>query len=117
MLDDDDDLRLLLCEAVTSLAGGECLSLRSFEDLVAHQAEALDCDLAILDVNLGAGAPTGLDALDWLRTHGFEGRVVFLTGHARTHPLVESARRTAGVPVLEKPVSLDTILSLLSAPQ
>lgn len=114
VLDDDDDLRMLLCEAVTSLAHQECLGVRSLDDLVAHQAEALGCDLALLDVNLGSGAPNGLDALEWLRAHDFQGRVVFLTGHARAHPLVERARLEAAVPVLEKPITLETLLSLLN---
>lgn len=116
VLDDDSDLRLLICEVIASLSDGECLAVRSYDELVTHRQEALGCDLALLDVNLGANAPTGLDALEWLRAHDFKGRIVFLTGHARTHPLVERARRTAGVPVLEKPVPLDTILSLLSTP-
>jgi DNA-binding NtrC family response regulator len=114
VLDDDDDLRFLLCEVVTSLSDGECLAVRSFDDLVAHESEALACDLALLDVNLGANVASGLDALEWLRAHDFQGRVVLLTGHARTHPLVERARRSASVPVLEKPVTLDTILSLVT---
>lgn len=113
VLDDDDDLRLLLHEVITSMCGKECLALRSFDELVAREAEALQCDLALLDVNLGANVPSGLDALEWLRAHHFDGRIAFLTGHARTHPLVERARCTAGVPVLEKPVPLDTLLSLL----
>jgi DNA-binding NtrC family response regulator len=113
VLDDDDDLRLLLSEVITSLAKRECLALASFGELVAHEAEALRCDLALLDVNLGEGVPNGLEALAWLRAHDFRGRVVFLTGHARTHPIVEHARCMAGVPVLEKPVSLDVLLSLL----
>jgi DNA-binding NtrC family response regulator len=117
VIDDDEDLRLLLCEVVTSLSNGECLAVRSFDELVVHQAEALGCDLALLDVNLGVDVPNGLDVLEWLRAHDFQGRVVFLTGHARTHPLVESARCTAEVPVLEKPVTLDTLLSILSAPR
>jgi DNA-binding NtrC family response regulator len=114
VLDDDDDLRTLVCEAVTSLTHGECLGVRSLDDLVAHQTEALGCDLALLDVNLGVGVPNGLDALEWLRAHDFRGRVVFLTGHAHAHPLVERARLTAAVPVLEKPITLDTLLSLLN---
>lgn len=113
VLDDDADLRLLLCEAVASLSGSECVAVRSFAELVTHEREALDCDVALLDVNLGANVPSGVDAFDWLRARDFKGRVVFLTGHARTHPLVERARRIAGVPVLEKPVALDTILSLI----
>ena len=82
--------------------------------LVAHQSEALRCDLALIDVNLGADLPNGLDAFAWLRAHDFQGRVVFLTGHARTHPLVERAHDLDGVPVLEKPVTLDTLLALLN---
>jgi DNA-binding NtrC family response regulator len=117
VLDDDEDLRLILCEVVTSLPSGECLALGSFEELVAHEAEALSCELALLDVNLGTGVPNGLDALAWLRAHEFRGRVVFLTGHAHAHPLVECARAAAAVTVLEKPVPFDTIVALVSAPR
>lgn len=113
VLDDDEDLCFLLCEVV-SLSGGECLPVQSFEDLVACGSEALSCDLALLDVNLGADLPSGLDAFEWLRAHGFQGRVVFLTGHARTHPLVVRAQQMDGVPVLEKPVPFDALLALLS---
>jgi DNA-binding NtrC family response regulator len=113
VLDDDEDLCFLLCEVV-SLSGGECLPVQSLDDLVARESEALSCDLALLDVNLGADLPSGLDAFEWLRAHDFQGRIVFLTGHARTHPLVVCAQEKDGVPVFEKPVSFDTLMSLLS---
>jgi DNA-binding NtrC family response regulator len=117
VLDDDEDLRFLLCEAVASQPHCECVAVGSLADLIAHEQEALGCDLAILDVNLGVGTPNGLDALEWLRAHHFQGRIVLLTGHARSHPLVERARTMSAVPVLEKPVSLETILALVSDPR
>lgn len=114
MLEDDPDLGFLICELIQSQTGTECLSFRTMDELVAHAADALDCDLAILDVNLGPGLPSGIDAREWLAAHGFAGRVVFLTGHARDHPLVERARRTAGVPVLEKPVDAALLTALVA---
>jgi ActR/RegA family two-component response regulator len=83
-------------------------------ELTAHGDAALSCSLAILDINLGAGQPSGLDALNWLNERRFSGRTVFLTGHARTFPLVEEARRQHGdIEVLSKPVSSAELLALL----
>src|SRR5579862_5380074 len=56
-----------------------------------HREEALGSRLAILDVNLGPGCPSGLDAHSWLAAEHFSGRIVFLTGHAQSYPLVERA--------------------------
>jgi hypothetical protein len=43
----------------------------------------------------------------------FKGRIAFLTGHAHSHPVVAKAC-TLGVPVLEKPVSADRLLKLVT---
>ena len=43
---------------------------------------------------------SGLDAYRWLRQFGFRGEVVFLTGHAAHHPLVEQARALGKAKVL-----------------
>jgi FixJ family two-component response regulator len=69
--------------------------------------------LAILDINLGEGQPSGLDAYHWLRESGFEGKIVFLTGHARSHPLVSQARQAGKVVILEKPTTMERLLSML----
>lgn len=116
VLDDDPDLGLVICELVHATTGVECLSYRTLDELAAHAADALSCDLAILDVNLGPGSPSGIDAREWLSRHGFAGRVVFLTGHARDHPLVQRAWRSAGVSVLEKPVDPGRLTSLVAGP-
>ena len=70
------------------------------------------CGLAIIDVNLGAGRPNGLDVLRWLRVHRFGGRIVFMTGHASQFPLVAEARAT-GVEVLSKPMTLEQLRAVL----
>jgi FixJ family two-component response regulator len=115
VLDDDADLGLVMCELLGSSPDAQCVAYRSLEELTSHADEVLGCDVAILDVNLGPGEPNGIEARDWLTSHGFEGRTVFLTGHARDHPLVQLACRDGGVPVLEKPVDASTLSTLVAS--
>ena len=77
----------------------------------------LQSRVAILDINLGPNVPDGVDAFNWLMDHGFQGKILFFTGHARTNPLVAQAVRN-GVEILEKPVHPDKIVSTVTrAPQ
>jgi FixJ family two-component response regulator len=110
-VDDDSDLREVLGELLES-EGATCLSVGSVHELVALGPKALGCDLAILDVNLGPGQPSGLNARSWLLDNAFRGRVVFLTGHSHTFPGLSEAR-ALGVDVFEKPASVELILELL----
>lgn len=112
VLDDDEDFCGSMAD-VLEMLDVRCLALRSLADLKARGAEALGCGLAILDVNLGAGQPSGLDALYWLRENVFAGRVVFLTGHASSHPAVAEASRQTGVEVLGKPLTFEHLARLL----
>ena len=112
-LDDDDDLRATFADLVRTIFARECHGLASHRDLVALGERALRCGVAILDINLGPAAPSGLESYLWLRKHGFEGRIVFLTGHAASHPLVIEARRLGDAEVVSKPVSLDRLTSML----
>jgi len=116
VLEDDDDLRPLLCDLLVGAGAQACVSARSFEEMVRHQEQVLGCGLALLDVNLGGGLPSGLEAFHWLRAHQFPGRIVFLTGHARSHPLVRQARELAGAQVLSKPVDAKVLMALVREP-
>jgi DNA-binding NtrC family response regulator len=111
VLDDDSDLRSLLCELLTS-EGVDCFAAGTLGDVIALGSRALGCNLAILDVNLGPGQPSGVDAYRWMKGHAFGGRIVFLTGHASSFAGVAEAH-ALGVTVLEKPVSADAILDLV----
>ena len=102
ILDDDDDLRATLGD-LFALIGEQTVGAASLPQLIGLGARALECTLAILDVNLGPHQASGVDAYSWLTGRHFAGRIVFLTGHGRTHPLVASAR-ALGVRVYEKPV-------------
>ena len=112
-LDDDDDLRATFIDLVRTIFSRECHGIGSHRDLIALGEQALHCGVAILDINLGPQVPSGLDAYGWLRKHGFGGRIVFLTGHAASHPLVVEAKRLGDAEVVGKPVSLDTLTSML----
>lgn len=109
-LDDSEDMRALMGLLMKSKLGEDCLALDSVESLINHESEALNSFLAILDVNLGAGKPSGLDAYNWLKAHQFKGKVFFLTGHARSHPMVVKACET-GAGVWAKPIAADIIIS------
>lgn len=113
LLDDNPDLLdVLECTVVEVCARG-CVAAKSLDEFRALGDRALDCDVAILDVNLGPDQPNGIDAYEWLRSHGFHGRIAFLTGHARTHPAVERACRVEAAHVYQKPISLDQLRSIV----
>jgi DNA-binding NtrC family response regulator len=113
LLDDDVDLLDALDAVIVSLSGRRTWVAHSVAELSDLDGRALECGLALLDINLGAGAPSGLDALAWLRRNEFPGVVCFLTGHARGFPPVDQAYRMGDVRVLTKPLSVDHLKSLL----
>ena len=115
-LDDDKDLREVVV-ALMALSKAECdavASVAELKELVGRVGVAYD--LAILDINLGADRPSGLDAYRWLRARGFKGRVAFLTGHARSHPLVQQACQLGDAMVHDKPVSFEEMKSMFATP-
>jgi FixJ family two-component response regulator len=111
LVDDDADLRDALCD-IFALFGARCVALPSVAAMVEAGDAVLQGDVAILDVNLGEGQPSGVDAYEWLRQRGFGGRIVFLTGHGRSHPAVARAA-TLGVRVLAKPVETADLRAFL----
>jgi FixJ family two-component response regulator len=113
VLEDDADLRSILCELLSLSGADACVSAGSVQDMQRKRTEALGCGLALLDINLGAGVPSGLDAYHWLKENGFSGRNVFLTGHARSHPLVREALELKNVQVLSKPIESKVLLALV----
>ncbi|MGZ3422989.1 MAG: response regulator [Polyangiales bacterium] len=112
LLDDDDDLRAAMSEFF-AMAGCECFPACSVEEMQHLPPRSLDSAVALLDINLGPERPSGLDAFRWLQEKHFRGQVVFLTGHAKSHRLVDEARRLGSVRVMEKPMPLDELLSLV----
>jgi DNA-binding NtrC family response regulator len=113
ILDDDADLRELLGETLLALGAGSCRSAGGLAELQSQADDALACDLAILDINLGAGEPSGVDACLWLVERGFRGRIYFLTGHAASHPLVAEAAKIARASILAKPIDEDKLTEIV----
>jgi DNA-binding NtrC family response regulator len=113
LLDDDPDLLDILGSVIGEVCERPCLAATSFEDMVRLGDRALSCDVAILDVNLGPGRPSGVDAYRWLQEQGFRGKIAFLTGHAQTHPAVQRACQAEAATVYQKPISIGTLRSIL----
>lgn len=114
VLEDDDDLRLVLVDLIRRSTHRDCFGLRTLDQLREQRAAVLACAVGVLDVNLGTGQPSGLDAFAWLRAERFAGRIAFLTGHAATNPLVERAREMGQASVLSKPLQIPKLLELFS---
>ena len=112
-VEDNDDLRETFVELVTVVLERRCIGVGSYEELVALGEEALGCSVAILDINLGPHRRSGIDAYAWLRGNGFMGRIVFLTGHASTHPLVVEANRMGDAEIFSKPIDPDRLRSIV----
>ena len=108
-VEDSDDLRETFVELITVVVGLRCIGVASYQEVVALGNDVLECRAAILDINLGPGQPSGIDVYRWLRHQGYSGPIVFLTGHASTHPLVIEAARIGDAEILSKPVDLDQI--------
>jgi DNA-binding response OmpR family regulator len=114
LVDDDDDLREILRQFLADEGVERCVTATSLAEVESNAAAALATELAILDVNLGPGRPTGVEVCRWLRANGFAAPIVFLTGHAASDPRVVEALAVANAHVLSKPIGIDEITKLLT---
>jgi len=112
-VDDSSDL----CEVVEfmcqSLPEVECVCVTSMSAVLERAVQVLRTGLAILDVNLGPGEPSGVEIYRWLKGQNYRGKIVFLSGHARTDPLVEDAARISGVDFFQKPLAFGQLETLI----
>lgn len=112
-LDDDNDLREVVVE-LTRASDVNCEAVASVVEMQAAVQRSREAfELAILDINLGPGQPSGVDAYRWLLQQGFTGRIAFLTGHAHSHPLVAEALRVGDAVVHEKPMTVASFRAML----
>ena len=104
IVDDDADLRSTLGELLGASAIRPIFEASSLNDVMGQVPDVLRCSLALLDIDLGSGASSGVDVHTWLVAHQFRGQILFMTGHARTHSLVRRAYAIDGMGVLRKPI-------------
>ena len=115
IVDDDEDLRDTVSD-VFALAGVKRRVLAaSLADVVSQADAALASQLAVVDVNLGEGRPTGVEVSTWLREHGFGGAIIFLTGHATNDPRVAAAAAVPNTRIMAKPISFGELTTLVRA--
>ncbi len=113
LVDDDESLLEALQLIVENLTKYTALTAKSMREVQSLGPKALTCDLALLDINLGHDQPSGINIYHWLRSNGFSKPIAYLTGHARTHPLVEQALRSGDVKVFSKPLEVNEIVKIL----
>jgi CheY-like chemotaxis protein len=114
VMDDDVDLLEVLQETLVTLCKvDQVITATSLAAIQEKKEIILKCDLAILDVNLGAEKPTGLNVAEWLRSSGFKGQIVFLTGHAISAPQVRAAASMPDTKVVAKPIGLSELLGFI----
>jgi DNA-binding NtrC family response regulator len=112
-VDDDEDLRDVMRETLGRLGVRTVVTAGSLRDVERHRQDALACQLAVLDINLGEGQPNGVSVFEWLATEQFAGRVVFLTGHGSKDPRVQHAATLAGSQIASKPITIAKLKTLI----
>jgi DNA-binding NtrC family response regulator len=115
-VDDDHDLRDTMRDTLEFLGAGPSLMAGSLEELTATLPDLSNCRLAILDVNLGVDKPNGVDVFQWLTKRGYQGSVVFLTGHGADDPRVVAAAGISGTRLIKKPLDFDAVARLVAKP-
>lgn len=113
ILDDNDDLLFLSKILVEEICGKAVITAASFAEVVSLDDVVLACQLAILDINLGANQPNGIDVYRWLRSCGSAARIVFVTGHASNNPLVIEAEQLCDAKVYCKPLASAKLISIV----
>jgi DNA-binding NtrC family response regulator len=112
-VEDSNDLCQIMETMCQSLWGVECICLPSMSAVLERAAQVLRTDLAILDVNLGPGEPSGTEIYRWLQGQNYRGEIVFLSGHTRTDPQVVEATKIPGVVFFQKPLGFSQIEALI----
>lgn len=116
VMDDDIDLLDVLKETLISLCKiDQVITATSLTAVQEQKEKILQCQLAILDVNLGADRPSGVDVAEWLRANDFKGKIVFLTGHAVSDPEVLAATHIPDTKVVAKPIGLSQLLNFVQS--
>jgi DNA-binding response OmpR family regulator len=115
IVDDDPELRRLICYFYEKAGRVECVGAESLESLCRIYESKGPFALAILDINLGASNFDGVDVYHWLKERNFPGRIVFLTGHARSDPRVQRALEIDGTVLLEKPAGISALKEIFDS--
>lgn len=113
-LDDSSDLRDLLCLYIRNNMKVASVGFSSFQDFQKSRDIVLNSKIAVLDIELGANQPSGIDAYKWLMENSYQGKIFFLTGHGNLHPGVKEAMGL-NAPILEKPMSGPSLLKVLTS--
>lgn len=114
LVDDDEGLCEVFSDFIESCGNHRCRYAHSLSEVQRVFLESSNFSLVILDVNLGRHQANGVEVYRWIRQAGFNGRIVFLTGHAQAFPELQNIQATEGIEILEKPIDTHRIERLLA---
>jgi len=113
VVDDFEDLVEILQMTIEDVCDLKVVGATSFKQVKEIDFDKYQYKLAILDINLGASEPNGIDVFHFLKEKGFMGEIIFFTGHAENHPLVKEAAKLNGVRIVNKPIRPDELTSII----
>ncbi len=113
VVDDNEHIVELLRIMVEEVCDMEAVTASNMGAVETKSVDALNCSLAILDINLGENEPSGIDVYKWLLENDFKSPTYFLTGHARSDPRVIEAARMGKAKILSKPIDSGRLIEIM----
>lgn len=113
MLEDNLAMCKLMEKMISNMGVTKISIFNSYSDLTKLSKDQLNFDIAFLDVNLGIGQKSGIDAFDWLIANDFKGTIIFLTGHAGSYEILKKISCHPNVHLLDKPAEITKIQSYI----
>ncbi len=109
IVDDQIEVRRLL-SSIFEAKGNSTKCFENGDDAIAHvTAYSHDIDLVILDLDLGANSPDGLEVCRQITEQGKDVPVIMLTGHGTTEDAVEAFKAGAIDFITKDPYMEDNI--------
>lgn len=112
LVDDSVEICQIMSSVFSEMKDFEFNFVHSYTELEAFDFHSIQ--FVLLDINLGHDQPSGLDCYRLLNEHHFTGKIIFFTGHASSHPLVQEANKIQNVSILSKPASIEEIENVLN---
>ena len=108
---EDDDLSRDMARGILRAAGFKVICARDFREAISHIKGRTKIDIALVDVMLPPGTPSGVSFARIVQTRRPSLKVIFMSAHARSQDLM---RFDDGEVLLYKPFSPHHLLEVVA---